>query len=569
MTLAASRLVLATLALLQGDPRYLEDFQFIVDTVRREAAAIRSKKLDWDAIARTFKPRFQTCTNDVDHVRNVMELLATLRDSHSGVLDAKVKGGALPGKFDGLYGGGLWFGWDQGKFVLRGIMREHPLGDSVSPGSVLVAIGDEPAWLVMERERRRVARFLGISSEHSFFASLGNRMLPFGDRRELGLEFMLPDKKRKQVEVARWGPGGKAFYPGEAFLPAGLAWAEGAVSSLVPAPWSKKVGYLCITGGMDDQTTNAFHRAFDALEGLEALVLDCRTAGGGSDAAAWAMNGRFFPGGVSNGRHGRIEATGDWQFGGPVVMLQGELDVSSAETFAWAMTETGRAISVGRATGGWGIIPKRFKCPSGLVDFRIGVNDRPTPIKGIHTEGAGWPPDVLIPFGPRVAALGDPEQHVGMEILRVLAAGVPVDATRSAFRDLFGGDVARFRAFAKQVAARAKGFDGERLAKLVVDDLQAEIALELEMLRIEEPVPDVVGASRRLPALGARARLAGLHFGEVDRAFAALKAELQAQLALRDLEDSRFSAAPEQRRAYLAKHGATRTGRFVRDRLWK
>ena len=111
-----------------------------------------------------------------------MELLATLRDSHTGVLDTKVKG-ALPGKFDGLYGAGIWFGWDQGKAVIRGVMQGHPKAAELPLGSVLVEIAGEPAWLALERERRRVAQFQGISSDHSFFASLGNRMLPFGDRR--------------------------------------------------------------------------------------------------------------------------------------------------------------------------------------------------------------------------------------------------------------------------------------------------------------------------------------------------------------------------------------------------
>ena len=89
-------------------------------------------------------------------------------------------------------------------------------------GSVLVEIGGEPAWLALERERRRVAQFQGISSDHSFFASLGNRMLPFGEQAA-DRDRAAPARPRedKAVTVARWGPGGKAFYPGEAFLPDG------------------------------------------------------------------------------------------------------------------------------------------------------------------------------------------------------------------------------------------------------------------------------------------------------------------------------------------------------------
>lgn len=562
--------LLAVLVLLASDPRYVKDFEFIVEAVKRDSAALKLKGIDWDDVAKEFRPRFEKCASDVDHVRNVMELLATLRDSHTGILDSKVKGDALPGKFDGLYGGGLWFGWDQGKFVLRGIMKDHPRGAELTLGSVLVGIAGEPAFLAMERERRRVAQFLGISSDHSFFASIGNRMLPFGDRQEIELVLLTPEKKTKKVVVPRWGPGGKAFYPGEAFLPSGLKWEEGATSTTTEAPFGKKVGFLAITGGMDEGTANAFDKAFDRLKGMDALVLDCRTMGGGGDDSAWRMNGRFFPKGADNGRHGRIEASGSWQFAGPVVVLQGELDVSSAETFLWAMTETNRAISIGRPTGGWGIIPKRYECPSGLVSFRIGVNHRPTPIRGVQTETVGWQPDVLMSFGPEISALGDPDQHVGLEILRVLHAGVPLEETRTAFHDLFGGNVAAFRAFAKK-NSKVKGLDAERLAKLVLDDLKGELVLEIEHLRLEEHVPDALGASRRLPGLTARAKTAGLgaQAAELDKAVKVAKAEVAAQEALLALPDPKFSATPEQRKAFLAKHGSTKTGRFVRESLWK
>src|SRR5436190_5538397 len=187
-----------------------------------------------------------------------MELHATRPDSHTSVVQTSVKSDLLPGKFDGLYGAGLWFGWDQGKLVLRGVMKGHPKAAELPVGSVLVALGGEPAWLSMERERRRAAKYQGNSTDHSFFASLGNRLLPFDDRQSLEIEVLTPELKTRNVEVARWGPGGKAFYPGEAFLPEGLAWAEGAVSTMTETPFSKKVGFLAITGSMDERTVAAF-----------------------------------------------------------------------------------------------------------------------------------------------------------------------------------------------------------------------------------------------------------------------------------------------------------------------
>ncbi len=528
------------LAAADGDRRYVEDFEFVVDAIERDYAALKTKAIDWDEVVKRFRPRFEKCGSDVDHVRNVMELLATLKDSHTGVVETKLSEAdskKLPGKFDGLFGGGLLFGFDQGRFVLRGLMPGNSLAASLPVGSALVAVNGEPAWLSLARERRRVALFQGLSSDHSFFGSLCNKLLPFGERKQIDATFLLPDGKTKKVQVDRWGPGGRSFdFVGE-FLPEGVARADGAVATTVATKWSKKVGFLKITGGMDAATVKAFHAAFDSLRGMEALLLDCRAMGGGSDDCAWEMCGRLFTKGADNGRNGRIAPSGAWQFDGPVVMLQDELEVSSAETFTWAASETGRVVSVGRPTGGWGIIPKRYSLPSGLADFRLGVNDRPTPIRGVHTEGVGWPPDVLLPLGPKLCAwtrrdvapdpTPDPAMALGLKILSVLHAGVAVDETRAGFKALADGDVAAFRSFAKKAGAKAKELDAEELAKLFQDDLKGELELEAAALALDdEMLADWVGISKRLPRLLARAKAAGLADGaaRIDKLVKAAKA---------------------------------------------
>lgn len=160
------------------------------------------------------------------------------------------------------------------------------------------------------------------------------------------------------------------------------------------------VGYVRITGRMDEATERAVHAAIDSLRDRKAFVLDCRGMGGGSDSVARAIAARFFPEGFDNGQHGLVGPSGSWQFDGPVAMLQDALEVSSAETLTWALSETDRVLSVGQATGGWAIIPRVFECPSKLLGFRIGTNARTTPIRRVQTEGTGWPPD----FRPRDAA---------------------------------------------------------------------------------------------------------------------------------------------------------------------
>ena len=80
-------LLLGGTLLAQGSSRrrYLEDFEFVRDTVRKRGAAVSSKKIDWKAACARMRPLFAACKDDTEHVRNVMRLLAVLRDSHTGV----------------------------------------------------------------------------------------------------------------------------------------------------------------------------------------------------------------------------------------------------------------------------------------------------------------------------------------------------------------------------------------------------------------------------------------------------------------------------------------------------
>lgn len=555
--------LLAGTVLAKDSSKYLQDFEFIRDTVRQHGAAVRikGKGIDWKAACARFRPLFKDCKDDVEHVRNCKRLLAVLHDSHTGVTRHTADPKGVPSRWDGLYGGGLWIGWDQGLLFLQGLMKGHSLTGVVPQGSVLCTIDGEPAWLAMEREKRRITMYSGSSSDHSLFGALDNRLLPFGHHDSIEIVFLTPEGKTKKARVARWGPGGKAFYPGTETLPDGLGSAKGAVSTMLSLRWGK-VGYLRITGGMDQETVRAFHAACDRLEGMEALLLDCRRMGGGTDDCAWNMAGRFFPKGVNNGLHGRIEPSGAWQFGGPVVMLQDEVEISSAETFTWAMTETERCVSVGRPTGGWGIIPKGYACPSGIVSFRLGVNDRPTPIRRIHTEGVGWPPDVLVPYGPVLCARADPVFEIGVEVLRTLHAGESRKKTIACFHGVFHGKPDR----------KLKG-PARKLAKLGKQDLEQRLALEAALLDLEKdlgPV-DALGASRRLQTLTPRAKAVGVKgpLTRLTKAVKGAKAEIAAQKAFLEMTDEAFQASEADKKRFLSKHKKSAIARFARERLWR
>ncbi|HYC77659.1 MAG TPA: S41 family peptidase [Planctomycetota bacterium] len=559
-------LLVVVAAPLAAQSPYLDDFAFLQKTVAERAAVPAWKGVDWAAICAAFRPRFAACADDATHVALVMELLATLRDSHTGVTRTSVREG-LPSKFDGLYGGGLGFAFDDGKWVLAGAAPGVTVLEQAPAGSMLHAIDGEPAFVALERERRRIVKHLGVSSDHNLWSSLSNRLLPFGGRKESATTFVAP-KGLVEVRVRPWSPSGKAFDADGARRPAGFPAAAGAASGFLETPWSKRVGRLEITGGMDAPTEKAFHAAFDGLRGLEALLIDGRGMGGGGDGPAWDMIGRLFARATPNGPHRSIEPTGAWNFDGPAVLLQDERMVSSAETFVWGLSEHERAISVGRPTGGWGIIPETFELPSGKAAFRLGVRDRPTPVKGVKTEGIGWPPDVLMPLGPVLAAEVDATASVGLSVLAALHAGAAPAATRRAFKALADGDLAAYRAFVSGLGAKAKGRGLESWADVFKRDLEGEVALEAAAAHSELPA-EACGGQRRAARLLARAKASKLarEVAELERLQRALKPEAEAQAAWRALSDPFAPDAPT-RAAWLAKHAKTRFARYVKDVLW-
>jgi Peptidase family S41 len=557
----------------RADTPYLADFEFLATTVGEKAAAVEYKKIDWKAECARAKPKFAQCKTDVNHVKNVMELIATLRDSHTDLWETKVDRKQLPSKWKGQFGGGLWLGYDQGRFWIQGVVANHPAGPQLAPGSLLLSIDDEPAWFAMARARHRIASFSGISTDHSLFASLSNAALPFGDKTSVTIRYLTPDGDAREAQLARFGPDGQPYRYDLETLPEGVtrdaaAAPDHAIAKLLATPHLPKLGYLRITGGQNAETVKAFHAAFDTLKGMEALVLDGRGMGGGSDDAAWEMVGRLLPKGAANGRNGRIEPSGSWQFAGPVVFLQDELMVSSAETFAWAITETDRAVSVGRNTGGWGIIPNIFELPSGLAKLRIGVNARPTPIRGIQTEGVGWPADLTVPYGPVISARRDPVYDIGLEVLAVLAAGSSVPETRKLFAQLAGYELDAFSKSAAKIAAKTTGFDPKELAKTWKDDLAASLAVEKKALDDDRFPCDYAGAESRIATLLARATKAGIPAAAkaIQAALKTKATEIAAQRAFLDAADAEFQLDAAARAALTKKHGKTAFGKWLVER---
>lgn len=181
------------------------------------------------------------------------------------------------------------------------------------------------------------------------------------------------------------------------------------------------VGYIAIGGWTDDRlTATEFDQALEQLRDTRELILDVRMNGGGDDALAFAVAGRFADQaritGYTRVRNGpghadltapaprRVSPRGAWQYTRPVTVLIGRGCFSSTESFIAAMGEFPHVTLAGETTGGASANPRRFELGEGW-HFSVSTWIETT-AAGRVIEWNGIEPDVVIPWSPEVMASG-------------------------------------------------------------------------------------------------------------------------------------------------------------------
>jgi len=184
------------------------------------------------------------------------------------------------------------------------------------------------------------------------------------------------------------------------------------------------VPYLALTSFAPGRfTIGDFDRWRERHRGAGALLLDVRMNGGGSDALAYEVAGRFTESARTGGhyrfrngwRHDaftpltarRVLPRGSWQFTRPVVLLTGRGSFSATEGFVSAMRTLPNVIVVGDTTGGGSGHPSVYPLREGYgfaLSRWIEYTDDLQPI-----EGRGIAPDRAVPYRDAAVAAGDDE----------------------------------------------------------------------------------------------------------------------------------------------------------------
>lgn len=133
------------------------------------------------------------------------------------------------------------------------------------------------------------------------------------------------------------------------------------------------VGYIAMTGGFNQTTANEFRDAMRKLkaEGMQQLVLDLRSNGGGLVREAYQVASAFLGRGqIVFSQRGRIQGTeGNYASDNPspdrtpLVVLVNRNTASASEILAGALQDHDRALIVGENTFGKGLVQNPFMLP--------------------------------------------------------------------------------------------------------------------------------------------------------------------------------------------------------------
>jgi hypothetical protein len=142
------------------------------------------------------------------------------------------------------------------------------------------------------------------------------------------------------------------------------------------------LGYLAITGLSNGGLPQQADEALEVLGETWGLVLDLRFNGGGDERLAMDVAGRFLeteqvystnryrsgPGHDELGEvlERRVAPRGPWRYGGPVMVLQGQRTLSSAESFVLMLATSDAITTLGDRTGGSSGNPRLLELECGI-----------------------------------------------------------------------------------------------------------------------------------------------------------------------------------------------------------
>lgn len=193
------------------------------------------------------------------------------------------------------------------------------------------------------------------------------------------------------------------------------------------------VGYINVYKLSDRGLPGVFDEVLGKLGDTRGLIVDLRFNGGGSEPLGIQIAGRLIDRprvyGLNQYRSGpkhtdlgpklrrTCRPSGPWHYVGPVIVLQGQRTMSSAESLLLALAECPQVTTMGDRTAGSSGNPRRIKLPAGItVNLPRWLDMDP---QGKPIDAVGVTPDVPVKTTPAdFSDRRDPVLTAALEELR-------------------------------------------------------------------------------------------------------------------------------------------------------
>ena len=339
------------------------------------------KGIDWRALYLEHRPGLENAAGRENYYQALAGWLVQLGDAHTGIQE--------PFLFNCCFG---FVEEIEGLPVVRSVepsAREAGL----QPGSVILRLGGQPAEAILNQPSPWVSGSLNPrQARYRAFASL----LSIPEDGTLQVDILDPRGQEKSLLLVQSTASPEAATPNPA-----VAWQR-----LPSGTGYIRVRRLWNQSGED--LVADFDAALDQLSDAPGIILDLRGNGGGNSLYGDAIAGRFlaqpfkygyelYPARLYlrlwKGRVDYIARPRAPQYPGRLAILINPGSVSSAEQLIAALSDSGRAVLVGRGSGGSSGNPILFKMPDGAVRFSTGAFYRAT---GQLVEWHGFSPDIPV-----------------------------------------------------------------------------------------------------------------------------------------------------------------------------
>ena len=392
---------------------YTKAFDGMAEKFKNEYAFTDLKKIDWDAKAAEFRPRFEAAEKNKDthaYALALRDYLWSIPDTHVG-FDQSL----LIDDVQADVAGGLGFAMrqiDDGSIVANYILDGGPAAKAgMTWGAQIITMDGIPTADVVDKVVPWTSPFSNPEIKRLQQLIFATRFRMDKGQVEVKYKNVGDSEKTAVLQVINeYDSFNFSFYP------------VGDSPTALPVEFDvlpSGYGYIKISSFLDNDVLSiqVWERAIKYFNDnqVPGVILDLRNNGGGSGWLADQMAAYFFDKEIVVGNSAQYsKATGEFymdpgneaimippraelQYSGPVVVMVGPNCASACEFFSYNMTINNRAAIIGQyPSEGAGGSVEDFLMPEDItVQLTIG---RAVGVDGtIHLEGTGVVPDVRVP----------------------------------------------------------------------------------------------------------------------------------------------------------------------------